>query len=140
MLFVEFRAKSYGCLTFFADSELKYRISSCIMQTGAFLLMACFTLGGCRAVAPTTAPVAVVPSVEQLRVPRMHQLDITFRSLEDIRIAAYRYNHLRFEVGQDIQADPPRNYVGIWCTDDELPGFIEKMRADNLFFKVLEAQ
>lgn len=109
------------------------------MRIEVYLLVA-LSLAGCRTAVPVASTQPEARPIEQLRTPRMHQLDITFRSLEDIRIAAYRYNYLRFEIGPDLQADPPRHLVGIWCTDEELPGFIEKMRADNLFFKVTETQ
>ena len=102
------------------------------MHGMAALLFIVLGLAACRTQSTSNAP----KPLEELRSPSMHTIDVTFRGLDEIRVAAYRYNHLRFELGQDLQPDPPRNLVGIWCTDEELPGFIEKMRKDNLFLKV----
>jgi|GEM_PF-4218115 len=103
------------------------------MRAGLVVVIMIGLIAGCRA-RPKETPTPK-PATE-LRSPSMHTLDITFRGLDEIRVAAYRYNHLRFEMGKDLQADPPRNLVGIWCTDEELPGFVEKMRKDELFLKV----
>ncbi len=103
------------------------------MRVGQIAVIVMVLVAGCRTQhTRTEAP----RPVEELRTPTMHMLDITFRGPEEIRVAAYRYNHLRFEMGQDLQADPPRNLVGIWCTDAELPGFVEKLRKDALFLRV----
>lgn len=90
-------------------------------------------VAGCRT--KPTSTEAPKP-LSELRTPTLHLVDITFRGPDEIRVAAYRYNHLRFEMGQDLQADPPRNLVGIWCTDAELQGFVEKLRKDELFLRV----